>query len=261
MSGLLERIVASKRAEVAALKKTVRAPSRRETCDVVRALRRPSELALITEVKFRSPSAGALSRVMDLSARVSAYARAGAAMISVLCDQPFFDGSYEDLQRARRTLDGAFSHVPILAKEFVIDPVQLEVARAEGADAALLIARILPGDALARLSDACRALRLEPFVEVADEDELARALDVGSRVIGVNARDLDTLAMDPARAEHVVARIPASCVAVHFSGVRGEEDVARIAGTRADAALVGESLMREDDPFNLLKRMLARASR
>ena len=234
----------------------------RETCDVFAALHREGALALVAEIKFKSPSAGPLSRALDAGARALAYARAGASMVSVLCDGAFFDGSFDDVTKARKALDGAgFERVPILAKEFVVDDVQLSRAREAGADAALVIARILPGEALREIVDACRARGLEAFVEIVDEAELARALDVGARVIGVNARDLDTLVMDAERTARVLAKIPEACVAVHLSGLRAPDDVARAAGSRADAALLGESLMREDDPSVLLKRMLARAAK
>lgn len=253
MSGLLDRIVASKRAEVEAMRgESFPSPSR-EPLDVVAALRREGEVALIAEVKRKSPSAGALSTVLSPSARAAAYAQAGAAMVSVLCDGPFFDGSYDHVAQARAV------RVPLLAKEFVIDPVQVAKARSVGADAVLVIVRILPGDALQSIVNACRALGVEAFVEVADEDELARALNIGARVIGVNARDLDTLSMDAERSKRVLDRIPASCVAVHLSGLKTPDDVADIARGRADAALLGEALMREDHPDDLLKRMLARA--
>ncbi len=253
MSGLLDRILAKKREEVEAMRAVVLPSPAREPLDVIAALRRDGELALIAEVKRKSPSAGPLSTVLAPRERAEAYARAGASMVSVLCDEAFFDGSYDHVAQARTIA------VPLLAKEFVIDPLQIAKARAVGADAVLVIVRILAGDALEAIVDACRAHRLEPFVEVKDEDELARALDVGARVIGVNTRDLDTLAMDAARAQRVVDRIPLECVAVHLSGVRTPDDIAAIAKTRADAVLVGESLMREDDPIDLLKRMLARA--
>jgi indole-3-glycerol phosphate synthase len=263
MTGVLDQILASKRAEVEAMR--ARAPSRgvamRTTLDVTAALKRPGALALIAEVKKKSPSAGALSRVLGAGERAVAYAQAGAALVSVLCDGPFFDGSYEDVAAARAALDAAgFSAVPILAKEFVIDPVQVERAR-EAADAVLVIARVLRGASLGEIVEACRARSIEAFIEVADEDELSRALDVGARIIGVNTRDLDTLAMDAARTARVVERIPEACVAVHLSGLRAPEDIAAVAKTRADAALIGEALMREDDPGDLLKRMLAHAAK
>ncbi len=262
MSGLLARILASKRVEIEALRaREASAPSRR-TCDVVSALRKNGALAIIAEVKFKSPSAGALSRALEAGERAVAYARAGASMVSVLCDEPFFDGSYDDVAKARAALDASgFADVPVLAKEFVLDDVQLDRAREAGADAALVIARILPGEELAKIVAACRARSLEPFVEVTDEEELARALGVSARVVGVNARDLDTLAMDAERTARVLGRIPDGCVAVHLSGLRAEDDVASAAASRADAALVGEALMRADDPCDLLKRMLARAGK
>ena len=255
MSGVLEKILASKRAEVAAMRGEVLPSPSREPLDVVAALRRPRELALIAEVKRKSPSAGALSTVLSPGERAAVYAEAGAAMVSVLCDQPFFDGSYAHVAEARAV------PVPLLAKEFVIDPIQVSKARTMGADAVLVIVRILPGDALRTIVDACRAHRVEAFVEVKDEDELARALDAGARLVGVNTRDLDTLAMDAERAQRVLDRIPSEHVAVHLSGIRTPNDVAQIAKGRADAALVGEALMREDHPRDILKRMLARAQK
>lgn len=253
MSGLLDRIVASKRAEVESLRGQTFPSPPRDPIDVIAALRRDGELALVAEVKRKSPSAGTLSTVLSPAERAIAYARAGAAMVSVLCDQPFFDGSYDHVAQARAV------QVPLLAKEFVIDPVQVAKARSVGADAVLVIVRILPGEALRTIMEACRAHRVEAFVEVRNEEELARALDVGARVVGVNTRDLDTLAMDAASAQLVLDRVPSECVAVHLSGVRTPDDVAKVASTRADAALIGEALMREDHPENLLKRMLARA--
>jgi indole-3-glycerol phosphate synthase len=258
---LLERIVASKRAELAAGLACDHPPLLAEPFDVVRALRRrsPEPLRLMPEVKLRSPSAGELSRALDPAARAVAYARAGASLVSVLCDAPFFGGSFEDLARARRALDAAGLHVPLLAKEFVLEPVQLDWARAHGAAAVLLIARIVPAPRLAALVIAARERSLEPLVEVADEAELASAIAAGARIVGVNARDLDTLVIDTARAARVLGAIPPDHVAVHLSGIRTPEDVAVLARSRADAALVGEALMRAADPGPLLRAMVARA--
>ncbi len=256
MSGLLERIVTSKRAELDGLRARVVHASTRTTLDVVGALRRPKELSLITEIKRKSPSAGALSTVLGVAERARVYAEHGAAMISVLCDRPFFGGSYEDLALVRAAVS-----VPLLAKEFVIDPVQVERAREAGADAVLVIVRILPGSALDEVIAACHAQSLEAFVEVAGDAELDRAVAAGARVVGVNARDLDTLVMDADRAERVLARVPKDVVAVHLSGIRDGSDVEHIARGRADAALVGEVLMRADDPIDILKRILARRAK
>jgi len=258
---VLEDILATKRREIAAMRAAPGVAARTATRDVVGALRRApgAPLRLIAEVKLRSPSAGALSRVLDPAARAEAYARGGAAMVSVLCDAAFFDGAWEHLAAARSRLDAHALAVPLLAKEFVLDEAQLARARAEGADAVLLIARIVPAARLAELAAAARALSLEPLVEIVDERELDTALGAGARVVGVNARDLDTLAMDAARSARVLARVPPEIVAVHLSGLKREDDVRAVAQGRADAALVGEALMREDDPGPLLARLVQAA--
>ena len=149
---------------------------------------------------------------------------------------------------------------PILAKEFVIDERQLREARACGADAVLLIARILDRTRLHELLAQTETLGLEALVEVVTEDELAWAVSAGATIIGVNARDLDTLVMDPERAARVLAAIPDACIPLHLSGLKGPEDVRRLAATRAHGALVGETLMREDDPRALLTSMVQAAA-
>ena len=264
MSGVLSRILETKRAEVAKLRAGWESgsTSRSVPRDVLPALERPAgaPLRLLAEIKFESPSAGALSRSLDAGGRAIAYANGGASMVSVLTDAPHFGGSWDDLRRARLALDGVRRDVPLLAKEFVLDEIQLTVARASGADAVLLIARIVTPERLGELVDAARQRELEPLVEVATDEELTAALTTKARVIGVNARDLDTLAMDPRRAARLLAAIPAGKVAVHLSGVRTSDDVRLLAAGRADAALVGEALMREEDPTPLLGRLVAAAA-
>jgi indole-3-glycerol phosphate synthase len=256
---LLADILARKRSEVDGLQKRVRVGSGRTPLDPVGALRRgPGEpLRLIAEVKLRSPSAGPLSRVLAPEERALAYADEGAAMVSVLCDGPYFDGSWEHLAAARSKLDEAGHRVPLLAKDFVIDERQIIEARERGADAVLLIARIVDPARLARLARAAREERLEPLVEVVDELELQAALASEARLVGVNARDLDTLSIDGARVARVCAAIPPEVVAIHLSGLRAAEDVARVARGRADAALIGEALMRDDDPRPRLRSFVA----
>jgi indole-3-glycerol phosphate synthase len=252
MSGVLDEILQQKRAEVWKLKAApsyVRVPTGPR--DLVRhALRREpgSPLRLVAEIKRKSPSAGELSTKLTADARAKAYAAAGASMVSVLTDAKFFGGSWDDLYDVRLALP----KTPILAKEFVVDERQLVEAAGAGADAALLIARILEPAELAKLVTASLHLRLEPLVEVVTEAELDAALATDAKVIGVNARDLDTLVMDAARAARVLASIPTDRIAVHLSGLKTPADVAKVAGSRADAALIGESLMREDDPTELL---------
>jgi indole-3-glycerol phosphate synthase len=252
---ILDDILASKRAEIASLRP---GPARQAHGARVAALARArgEPLRLVTEIKFKSPSAGPLSRVLSAGERAVAYARAGASMISVLCDGPFFDGGFHHLEEARAALDAESLGTPLLAKEFVLDERQIREAASRGADAVLLIARIVSAPALAALVAASRALGLEPLVEIVTEDELAAALDAHATLVGVNARDLDTLVIDPDRARRVLAAIPDTCIAVHLSGLRGPEDVRAVAGTDADAALVGEALMRRDDPEQLLRAMV-----
>jgi indole-3-glycerol phosphate synthase len=255
----LAAIVESKVREVQALRGTPRTRSRRDPLGIGPALHRGpgGELRLIAEVKLRSPSAGLLSRALDPAARAAAYAEAGASMVSVLCDGPFFDGSWQHLSAVRERLDAAGYRTPLLAKEFVIDPRQIQEARDRGADAVLLIARIVDAAALMALARVARDEGIEPFIEVVDAREIEAALCADACIVGVNARDLDTLAMDAARAESVLASIPQGVVAVHLSGLREASDVAAIARGRADAALVGEALMRDDDPRPRLRALVA----
>lgn len=264
MSGVLEEILAAKRDEVRALRDAgSTGPGRhRPRGGVIEALARPSgaSLRLVAEIKRRSPSAGPLSTALSPGARAVAYARAGASMISVLCDDRFFDGSFDHLGEARLALADANHSTPLLAKEFVLDELQIAQAARAGADAVLLIVRILDDGLLAALVSASRAHGLEPLVEVVTDEELDRALAAGARLVGVNARDLDTLTMDAERARRVLARIPRDVVAVHLSGLATAANVADVALGRPDAALVGEALMRRDDPGPLLAEMVARAA-
>jgi indole-3-glycerol phosphate synthase len=267
----LAAILAEKEREIQAMRLDGRAAdgatesdrATRRARDVVGALRRrPGDaLRLIAEVKLRSPSAGALSRALSPADRALAYAEAGATMVSVLCDARFFDGAWEHLRLARCALDasGTFGHVPLLAKEFVLDECQIHRARDYGADAVLLIARIVSPERLVELARAARDAQIEPLVEVVDEAELEAASGAEARVVGVNARDLDTLAMDAARTARVLRAIGPDVVAVHLSGLREPADIAAIAGGRPDAALVGEALMRDDDPRPRLRRLVGAA--
>ncbi len=201
-------------------------------------------LHLIAEVKRRSPSAGAIVEGSeDPIARARAYAAGGAAAISVLCEPHWFGGSVADLEDVRRAVS-----VPVLAKEFVVDERQLPVLRAAGADLVLLLAVLHPARRLARLVNRARDLGLEPLVEVHDPRELDRALATRARLIGVNARDLRTLAIDSELAIRLHGDIPGDRVAVAESGIAEPTAVARLRAIGYDAALVGEALMRAPDP-------------
>jgi indole-3-glycerol phosphate synthase len=253
---LLAKILEQKHSELAALRaRALPAPPARRPVRLARA-EHDGRVSLIAEIKRRSPSAGQLSTVLSVAERAIAYERAGASMLSILCDAHFFDGDYQHLVEAR-----AATGLPLLCKEFVIDEAQLDAARAFGADAVLLIVRCLTAERTRALVSATRERQLVPFVEVATEEELAVALDAGADLIGVNARDLDTLAMDAGRAARVLAAIPDGVTRVHLSGLSKPEDVQRIRASTADAALVGEALMRADDPSPLLESLVAAAGR
>jgi len=250
--GLLARILQQKRAELPALRAR-RLPASEGPRSF--SLRRVGgNLQLIAEIKFRSPSAGALSTALSVSERARAYQRGGASMISVLCDTLFFDGAFTHLAEARAACD-----LPLLCKEFVIDESQLDAAVAYGADAVLLIVRCLTAERLGQLTLAARERKLEPFVEVVSDEESKVALGAGATLIGVNARDLDTLVMDAARAARILTNLPVATTRVHLSGIARLEDVERVAASAADAALIGETLMREDQPEARLRALVAAA--
>ncbi len=258
-SGVLEAIVASKRREVHGLKhrtcytRVGDGPRKNVSAALRRAAGQP--LRLIAENKRKSPSAGVLSTTLSPAQRAVRYAEAGASMVSILCDAPFFGGSWDDVVEVRKALVSAGHSIPVLAKEFVIDERQLREASACGADAVLLIARILGAERLAQLFAQATSLGLESLVEVVTDEELAWAVAAGASIIGVNARNLDTLAMDSEGAARVLAAVPDSAISLYLSGVKGPEDVRRIAATRVDGALVGEALMREEDPRPLLSQL------
>jgi indole-3-glycerol phosphate synthase len=253
--GVLADILAEKVENIAALRsRGLPAPPPRRAI----ALRRePGDaLRLIAEIKYRSPSAGALSAALGVAERAAVYERAGASMVSVLTDTRFFGGAWEHVSEAR-----AACRLPILCKEFVLDELQLDAARSYGADAVLVIVRCVSRARLRALVEAARARELEPFVEITNDDEARIALDAGATLIGVNARDLDTLAMDPERAARTLAALPENVTRVHLSGLAKAADVERVRETPAHAALVGETLMRADDPEPLLRSLVAAAAR
>ena len=175
-------------------------------------------------------------------------------MVSVLCDADFFDGSYQHLAEARQACD-----LPLLCKEFIIDEIQLDCARAYGADAVLLIARCGTMDKLALLQQAALERGLLPLVEIATLEESRWVRELQCPIVGVNARDLDTLQVDPGQATEVLASLPRGCARVHLSGLKTAADVSRISQLGADAALIGEILMRQDDPESLLVSLVAAA--
>lgn len=214
------------------------------------ALRAPSRVAVIAEVKRRSPSAGVIRDDLDPADRGERYARAGAAAISVLTDGPFFGGSVADLRATAGRVP-----VPVLRKDFILDELQILEARAAGAAAVLLIVRALGRDRLESLLRFTGRAGLDALVEIHGAAELDTALAAGAGIVGVNSRDLDTFRIDVEAAWTLLARVPPDRLAVAESGMATGADVARAARAGADAVLVGTALSAAEAPEALLSRL------
>lgn len=251
---VLETIVARRRdrilaeyGEMTASRREHLAASGRPGRDFAAALRDRQDVAVIAEVKKASPSAGAIAPGCDAREQALHYERGGAAAISVLTEPEYFGGSFQDLAAVTAAVD-----VPVLCKDFVVDPVQLYVARSLGADAVLLIVGVL-GHMTHDYAAQAEALGLTPLVEVAKPEELPIALGVRSGVIAVNSRDLHTLGVDARRAHEIVRQLGEFDVTVvAASGVKTRADVEAAASAGADAVLVGETLMRSPFPEGVL---------
>ncbi len=213
------------------------------TRDFGAALAEGGQLAVIAEVKRHSPSKGVLASDVDPFELAAAYAAGGAACLSVLTDAEFFGGSSADLVLARDAVP-----LPVLRKDFTVDPRDVCDARIMGADAVLLIVAAVDDRDLLEFHALARELGLGVLVEVHDEAELERALGVGARIVGVNQRDLVTFEVDTDRAVRVAAAIPDGVLRVAESGIAGPDDAARVADAGYHAVLVGESLVRAPDP-------------
>ena len=217
------------------------------------ALSRPAQVNIVAECKRRSPSRGVLRADYDPVAIASGYSAAGAAAISVLTEPTFFDGSLDDLANVRKAVD-----VPLLRKDFIVSEYQLMEARAAGADAVLLIAGALQPAELTRLMARSSDLGLDALVEVHNSDELLAALDAGADLVGVNNRNLRTLAVDLDVSEQLIARIPKGVVAVSESGIKTPADITRFMGLGYRAFLIGERFMTMPDPGAALRDLLNR---
>jgi indole-3-glycerol phosphate synthase len=216
------------------------------------ALRMPGRVTAIAEFKRRSPSLGWIREGAEVADVARGYASAGAAALSVLTDEPFFGGTLSDLGQARAVVER-----PILRKDFIIDEYQIVEARAAGADAILLIVAAMDDATLRHLFAACGRWGLEALVETHDADEVARAVALGARVIGVNHRDLQTFTLDRDLAVRLRPQMPRETVVVAESGIRDAGDLARMGQAGIDAVLVGETLMRAPDPGAKLGELLA----
>jgi len=220
--------------------------------NVRKALNVPGTLSLIAELKRKSPSRGMLRERFDPVQLGQALQGAGAAALSVLTDEPYFGGHLDFLRDVKQ-----FTEVPILRKDFVIDPYQVYEAAFYGADAILLMVRILTEEQLAQCLQAADSVGLEALVEVHSIGELAVAVDAGAHTIGINHRDLRTLTLDPSLSEQLIPRIPKGKLIVAESGIQTPEDVQRMKRLGVHAVLIGEALMKAPDPAAKVRELFA----
>ncbi len=246
---ILDKIVAHKKETLDHLKRTVPFADLEKRIDGVgsprpfgRTLVRPGEVTLIAEVKKASPSAGVIRQDANPSAMGKIYEEAGASAVSVLTDEQFFGGTLADLGSVKKAVG-----LPILRKDFIIDPWQVYEARAYGADAILLIVAILDDKTLRDLLVLARKLGLDALVEVHTEEESARAVDVGAGIIGINNRDLRTFRIDLETTIDLAPKIPAETIRVSESGIQSRADVLRLQQAGVNAVLVGTALMKASD--------------
>jgi indole-3-glycerol phosphate synthase len=241
----VDRLVRRARGEAGAI------PATRGFIEVIRGARAEGgTAAVIAEIKRRSPSRGDLLADLDPASVAQSYEAGGAGCLSVLTDERYFGGSAADLTAARRACG-----LPVLRKDFTVSEADVADARIMGADAILLIVSALSDAELFRFAALARELSLDALVEVHDEEELERALCCGADLIGVNQRDLSTFEVDPQRALRLASRIPESVAAVAESGVKGADDVARLASAGYEAVLVGESVVTSGDPESAVRAL------
>jgi indole-3-glycerol phosphate synthase len=255
---ILDDIVAHKKKELAQQKTLVslsdlgkRAEEADKPRGFAKALAIPAEVALIAEIKKASPSAGIIREDFDAIEIGKIYETCGASAISVLTDTHFFQGSLSRLEKVRQTVQ-----IPVLRKDFVVDPFQIYEARAVGADAVLLIVAILSDAQLRDFLHLCKGLAMDALVEVHTAEELQRALAVGAQVIGINNRNLKTFSVHLETTETLVAHIPKGVVCVSESGIKDHDDMKRLAKAGIHAVLVGTSLMKAKDIGTKVKELL-----
>lgn len=256
MSTILDRIVVAKRRELDELKGQLPLEQLRTMCDkrkehlFVKALSTGKGTHIIAELKKSSPSRGVLREDFDVASLAQLYRDGGASALSVLTERDFFDGSFENLEKARET-----SGLPVLCKDFIFDPYQVYYACWRKADAILLIVALLGSEPLNRLLSLAGGLGLDCLVEVHDEKELTVALDCGAKIVGVNNRNLQDFSVSLAISEQLAPLIPADVVKVAESGIFEQRDIARLSKAGYNCFLIGEALVRSDDPVALLRSL------
>lgn len=246
MHSALAEILLEKRGEVKRIKKS-RLPSEGANNIVpvrnfMAAISSPGEINLIAEIKFASPSAGAIRKKTDPVSIGRVYENAGAAAVSLITDKRFFKGDQEQLPHLKKAIS-----LPVLRKDFIIDEVQVKESFLYGADALLLIARILSANKLRALLKMCRELDMAPLTEVHDRQDLDKALDCGAEIIGINNRDLDTFEVNLQTTLELAPLVPEGCITVSESGISSTDDIGLLKKCGVNAVLVGTSLMKGDN--------------
>lgn len=250
---ILEKILTEKRKEVEALRQQTFQPytTNKRIKPFSEIVRTKTTMAIIAEIKRASPSKGMINAHVDPVKQALQYEENGASAISVLTDTPFFKGSMEDLRKVRQVVD-----VPILCKDFIIDPIQIDRAQAAGANIILLIAAALDDDTLTRLYTYARARELEVLCEVHHANEMERVLAIGATLIGINNRNLNTFEVDIQTTNTLATMVTnPETILISESGIQTKTDVTQIAEAGAQAILVGETLMREKDLTGKMKEL------
>lgn len=241
---ILNKILIEKEKEVVKLKDQTFHPSTsKEVPTFKEKIKLSTKINIIAEIKRSSPSKGPIQMNVDPVSQAKKYAALGASAISVLTDQPFFNGSMDDLRAVREVVD-----LPILCKDFIIDPIQIDQAKAAGANMILLIVAALDYKELTTLYQYAKSQGLEVLVEVHNEDEMERALHLGAQIIGINNRDLKSFEVDLSTTEDLSSMITdPKIILISESGIQTREDVVRVANAGAEVILVGETLMRSNN--------------
>lgn len=223
--------------------------------DLKSVLSSPGRINLIAEIKFASPSAGNIAEYVDPISIAEVYEKAGAKAISLLTDKKFFKGDLKNLPRVKKAVN-----LPVLRKDFIIDEIQLLETSRYGADAALLIVRILSKEQLRHLITVCREFNLAPLVEVHNKDDLEKAIECEADIIGINNRDLDTFEIDLSTTIDLAPLVPDEFVLVSESGIKSGSDIMKLKSAGINAILVGSSLMSSDDPGGQVRQLLKAGS-
>lgn len=259
MATVLEQIIAKKREEISRLKEMSFPKSTvvRKKRSLLTKLEGAGEMVVVAEFKRSSPSKGSINLSAHPAVQAKTYAQAGADAVSVLTDTPYFQGTWEDLRLVRETID-----LPILCKDFILHPVQIDAAEHFGADLILLIVAALDDEQLKSLYEYAREKQMEVLLEVHDEEELERALQTDNPLIGVNNRNLKTFAVDLTVTETLAPLVKKeNRFLISESGMKTQEDVIRVRDAGADGILVGETLMRHSDPAKAIREMKIPLSR